>query len=162
MAYSYSLACFSNIHHWWLFQMHFLMFGSGFQTWEYSPKYAIRSYAYLLLHTVPGKLQIQVFEANKVSFLSVQHFLYAFKWARKTVSDSVGTWGSGMLEDFSDCKRKTEKVLFSAWKSNNHWLGFFASDNLVKHDSYGNVLLWLSTYNCLIFKLPTLKFQLAA
>ena len=138
------------------------MFGSGFQTWEYSPKYAIRSYAYLLLHTVPGKLQIQVFEANKVSFLSVQHFWYAFKWTRKTVSDSVGTWGSGMLEDFSDWKRKTEKVLFSAWKSNNHWLGFFASDNLVKHDSYGHVLLWLNTYNCLIFKLPTLKFQLAA
>ena len=48
--------------------MHFLMFGSGFQTWEYSPKYAIRSYAYLLLHTFPGKIQIQVFEANKVSF----------------------------------------------------------------------------------------------
>ncbi|RMX59413.1 hypothetical protein pdam_00013024 [Pocillopora damicornis] len=50
--------------------MHFLMFGSGFQTWEYSPKYAIRSYAYLLLHTVPGKLQIQVFEANKVAVLA--------------------------------------------------------------------------------------------
>ena len=47
-------------------QMHFLMFGSGFQTWEYSPKYAIRSYAYLLLHTLPGKAQIGVFEANKV------------------------------------------------------------------------------------------------
>ena len=46
--------------------MHFLMFGSGFQTWEYSPKYAIRSYAYLLLHTLPGKAQIGVFEANKV------------------------------------------------------------------------------------------------
>ena len=47
--------------------MHFLMFGSGFQTWEYSPKYAIRSYAYLLLHTLPGKAQIGVFEANKVT-----------------------------------------------------------------------------------------------
>ena len=46
--------------------MHFLMFGSGFQTWEYSPKYAIRSYAYLLLHTFPGKIQMQIFEANKV------------------------------------------------------------------------------------------------
>ncbi|PFX18934.1 Alpha-1,2-mannosyltransferase ALG9 [Stylophora pistillata] len=46
--------------------MHFLMFGSGFQTWEYSPKYAIRSYAYLLFHTIPGKLQIQIFEANKL------------------------------------------------------------------------------------------------
>ena len=47
-------------------QMHYLMFGSGFQTWEYSPKYAIRSYAYVLLHTIPGKLQVHLFEANKV------------------------------------------------------------------------------------------------
>ena len=133
------------------------MFGSGFQTWEYSPKYAIRSYAYLLLHTVPGKLQIQVFEANKVSFLSVQHFWYAFKWARKTVSDSVGTWGSGMLEDFSDWKRKTEKVLM-VYENQRSLAGFFASDNLVKHGSYSNVLLWLSTYNCLIFMLLSLKF----
>ena len=101
------------------------MFGSGFQTWEYSPKYAIRSYAYLLLHTVPGKLQIQVFEANKVSFLSVQHFWYAFKWARKTVSDSVGTWGSGMLEDFSDCKRKTEKSVVQCMKKQQSLAGFF-------------------------------------
>ena len=133
------------------------MFGSGFQTWEYSPKYAIRSYAYLLLHTVPGKLQIQVFEANKVSFLSVPHFWYAFKWARKTVSDSVGTWGSGMLEDFSDWKRKTEKVLM-VYENQRSLAGFFASDNLVKHGSYSNVLLWLSTYNCLIFMLLSLIF----
>ncbi|KAK4536851.1 hypothetical protein CDCA_CDCA10G2876 [Cyanidium caldarium] len=27
--------------------LHFLLFGSGFQTWEYSPVYALRSYAYL-------------------------------------------------------------------------------------------------------------------
>ncbi|XP_015748741.1 PREDICTED: alpha-1,2-mannosyltransferase ALG9-like [Acropora digitifera] len=46
--------------------MHYLMFGSGFQTWEYSPKYAIRSYAYVLLHTIPGKLQVHLFEANKI------------------------------------------------------------------------------------------------
>ena len=32
------------------------------------------------------------------------------------------------------------------------------ADNLVKHGSYSNVLLWLSTYNCLIFMLLTLKF----
>eukprot|EP00731_Ephydatia_muelleri_P038878 Em0962g1a len=32
---------------------HFLLYGEGFQTWEYSPVYAIRSYGYLLLHAVP-------------------------------------------------------------------------------------------------------------
>ncbi|XP_046854479.1 alpha-1,2-mannosyltransferase ALG9-like [Xenia sp. Carnegie-2017] len=36
---------------------HYLIYGSGFQTWEYSPKYAIRSYTYLLLHTLPGLWQ---------------------------------------------------------------------------------------------------------
>ena len=36
-----------------ILQAHFLMHGSGFQTWEYSPVYAIRSYAYILLHLLP-------------------------------------------------------------------------------------------------------------
>eukprot|EP00095_Tigriopus_kingsejongensis_P002441 maker-scaffold380_size190731-snap-gene-0.37 protein:Tk02441 transcript:maker-scaffold380_size190731-snap-gene-0.37-mRNA-1 annotation:"alpha- -mannosyltransferase alg9" len=34
--------------------LHFLLFGRGFQTWEYSPVYGLRSYAYLLLHVVPA------------------------------------------------------------------------------------------------------------
>lgn len=34
-------------------QTHFLLYGEGFQTWEYSPVYAIRSYGYLLLHAIP-------------------------------------------------------------------------------------------------------------
>ena len=55
--------------------MHYLTFGTGFQTWEYSPKYAIRSYAYLLLHAIPGKLQIQLFEANKVILETLTFFL---------------------------------------------------------------------------------------
>lgn len=36
--------------------MHFLLFGSGLQTWEYSPLYAIRSYAYLWFYSGPGLL----------------------------------------------------------------------------------------------------------
>lgn len=31
-------------------QMHFMVYGSGLQTWEYSPVYALRSYAYLMPH----------------------------------------------------------------------------------------------------------------
>jgi hypothetical protein len=33
--------------------LHFLLYGKGFQTWEYAPEYAIRSYAY-----VAGLLQV--------------------------------------------------------------------------------------------------------
>ncbi|GAM20124.1 hypothetical protein SAMD00019534_032990, partial [Acytostelium subglobosum LB1] len=35
---------------------HFLMFGNGLQTWEYSPVYALRSYAYLLYHSSFGNV----------------------------------------------------------------------------------------------------------
>jgi alpha-1,2-mannosyltransferase len=34
--------------------LHYLVNGKGFQTWEYSPIYAIRSYFYLLIHTGPA------------------------------------------------------------------------------------------------------------
>jgi alpha-1,2-mannosyltransferase len=41
------------------------MYGSGFQTWEYSPVYAIRSYAYLLLHALVG-YPVEFLTHNKV------------------------------------------------------------------------------------------------
>ena len=34
-------------------QLHYLMHGNGFQTWEYSPAYGIRSYSYIILHSIP-------------------------------------------------------------------------------------------------------------
>lgn len=33
--------------------LHFLLYGSGLQTWEHSPQFALRSYLYLLLHAMP-------------------------------------------------------------------------------------------------------------
>jgi alpha-1,2-mannosyltransferase len=45
---------------------HFIVYGTGFQTWEYSPAYAIRSYGYVLLHALPGFL-IHLLTNNKVS-----------------------------------------------------------------------------------------------
>ncbi|CAI8037241.1 Alpha-1,2-mannosyltransferase ALG9 [Geodia barretti] len=32
---------------------HHLLYGGGFQTWEYSPTYALRSYGYILIHMFP-------------------------------------------------------------------------------------------------------------
>jgi len=29
------------------------MYGNGLQTWEYSPLFALRSYAYILIHWLP-------------------------------------------------------------------------------------------------------------
>lgn len=53
--------------------LHYLWYGKGFQTWEYSPEYAIRSYAYLLTHSLP--ILIAKYFPNKVRTLSVQGWL---------------------------------------------------------------------------------------
>ncbi|KZC13529.1 PREDICTED: alpha-1,2-mannosyltransferase ALG9 [Dufourea novaeangliae] len=43
---------------------HYLLYGTGQQTWEYSPQYALRSYVYLLIHMVPAKLYHYLLEPN--------------------------------------------------------------------------------------------------
>ncbi|KAK7090377.1 alpha-1,2-mannosyltransferase ALG9-like isoform X2 [Littorina saxatilis] len=45
---------------------HYLLYGYGFQTWEYSPVYAIRSYAYILLHVLPLKIFQTLVTDNKI------------------------------------------------------------------------------------------------
>lgn len=50
-------------------QMHYLLYGTGMQTWEYSPLYAIRSYAYLWLHALPACLHAHVLQTSKASLV---------------------------------------------------------------------------------------------
>ncbi|XP_049331437.1 alpha-1,2-mannosyltransferase ALG9 [Astyanax mexicanus] len=45
---------------------HYLLYGKGMQTWEYSPAYAIRSYAYLWLHALPACFHARILQTNKV------------------------------------------------------------------------------------------------
>ncbi|KAL7838557.1 hypothetical protein AOLI_G00269610 [Acnodon oligacanthus] len=45
---------------------HYLLYGKGMQTWEYSPAYAIRSYAYLWLHALPACFHAKILQTNKV------------------------------------------------------------------------------------------------
>ncbi|PVD19080.1 hypothetical protein C0Q70_21639 [Pomacea canaliculata] len=46
-----------------LAEAHYLLYGYGFQTWEYSPVYAIRSYAYILPYLIPMRL-FEIFLTN--------------------------------------------------------------------------------------------------
>ncbi|KAF9160342.1 mannosyltransferase [Actinomortierella ambigua] len=46
--------------------LHYLQYGSGLETWEYSPMYAIRSWAYILLHAIPAELARLAMSANIV------------------------------------------------------------------------------------------------
>ncbi|KAK8730809.1 hypothetical protein OTU49_007944 [Cherax quadricarinatus] len=45
---------------------HYLLFGKGFQTWEYAPQYALRSYTYLLIHAVPGWIYSSLLQSNRM------------------------------------------------------------------------------------------------
>ncbi|XP_051978692.1 alpha-1,2-mannosyltransferase ALG9-like [Xyrauchen texanus] len=45
---------------------HYLLYRTGMQTWEYSPAYAIPSYAYLWLHTLPACFPAKILQTNKV------------------------------------------------------------------------------------------------
>lgn len=44
--------------------LHYLVYGQGLQTWEYSPEYALRSYTYLLSHAVPAFLYNSILKSN--------------------------------------------------------------------------------------------------
>ncbi|XP_063167323.1 alpha-1,2-mannosyltransferase ALG9 isoform X1 [Candoia aspera] len=58
--------------------MHYLVYGKGFQTWEYSPVYAIRSYAYLWLHALPALFHARILQTNKVLIFYFLRCLLAF------------------------------------------------------------------------------------
>lgn len=44
--------------------LHYLVYGHGLQTWEYDPKFALRSYTYLLFHGVPAWFYNILFHPN--------------------------------------------------------------------------------------------------
>lgn len=55
--------------------LHYLLFGSGLQTWEYSPEFALRSYTYLLVHGAPAYVYQRVFQASPVLVFYFVRFL---------------------------------------------------------------------------------------
>ena len=56
--------------------LHFILFGDGFQTWEYSPAYSLRSYLYIFLHAIPLMPIIKLFE--KMTLFYLLRFVFAF------------------------------------------------------------------------------------
>ncbi|KAH9937363.1 glycosyltransferase family 22 protein [Fomitopsis serialis] len=62
--------------------LHYLNRGYGFQTWETSPVYAIRSWAYILLHMLPTRIVFTLLGPEKrPAFFAVRMFLAAISSA---------------------------------------------------------------------------------
>ncbi|XP_050071941.1 alpha-1,2-mannosyltransferase ALG9 [Anopheles maculipalpis] len=55
--------------------LHYLLKGSGFQTWEYSPEFALRSYSYLWLHALPANIVSLLVDNGVVIFYAVRCML---------------------------------------------------------------------------------------
>jgi len=51
------------------------MYGNGLQTWEYSPLFALRSYAYLLIHWLPIFFIPISFKVKLFLRILISHFL---------------------------------------------------------------------------------------
>uniref|UniRef100_A0A915E6S3 Mannosyltransferase n=1 Tax=Ditylenchus dipsaci TaxID=166011 RepID=A0A915E6S3_9BILA len=58
--------------------LHLLLFGRGFQTWEYSPAYAIRSWLYINLHNFPAQLMFPLLASSKAAFFHTLRFVIGF------------------------------------------------------------------------------------
>ncbi|KAK9937864.1 hypothetical protein M0R45_014631 [Rubus argutus] len=56
--------------------LHYLLYKSGFQTWEYSSQFALRSYLYILFHELVGRPASFLYDEDKVRvFYAVRLFL---------------------------------------------------------------------------------------
>ncbi|MFH4974766.1 hypothetical protein AB6A40_001475 [Gnathostoma spinigerum] len=60
-----SISDCDEVYNYWE-PLHLFLYGDGFQTWEYSPQYGIRSYLYILLHYGPAVPLKKLFMSNKI------------------------------------------------------------------------------------------------
>ncbi|EXJ86677.1 alpha-1,2-mannosyltransferase [Capronia epimyces CBS 606.96] len=52
--------------------LHYLTHGYGLQTWEYSPEYGIRSWAYIALHALPAKIVSLLGQSKTFEFYALR------------------------------------------------------------------------------------------
>lgn len=75
VVWSFISDCDETFNYWE--PLHYILHKSGFQTWEYSPVYAIRSYAYILLHALPLKVFQIFFHPSGVSMFYFLRLVFA-------------------------------------------------------------------------------------
>ncbi|KAF2617150.1 hypothetical protein F2Q68_00042250 [Brassica cretica] len=67
--------------------LHYLLYKSGFQTWEYSSKFALRSYLYIIFHELAGRPAAWWFGDDKVSHLLCISLVIFFVFSVNVVSE---------------------------------------------------------------------------
>ncbi|KAL1935000.1 hypothetical protein VTP01DRAFT_4140 [Rhizomucor pusillus] len=81
--------------------MHYLQHGYGLQTWEYSPEFGIRSWAYILVHTIAAWFssimatnKLQVFYLLRIAFAAISSFVEArfYRTITEEINPHVGRY----------------------------------------------------------------------
>ncbi|KAJ8972591.1 hypothetical protein NQ317_002317 [Molorchus minor] len=76
--WSYITDCDETFNYWE--PMHYLVFGKGLQTWEYSPEYGLRSYLYLMVHAVPAWIYNKLLQPNPILIFYFTRCLLGLIW----------------------------------------------------------------------------------
>ncbi|KAK5954047.1 mannosyltransferase [Knufia fluminis] len=69
--------------------LHYLTHGYGLQTWEYSPEFSIRSWAYILIHAIPTKIGSLISRSKTFEFYLLKCILAGLCAATETRLYSV-------------------------------------------------------------------------
>ncbi|KYQ88183.1 glycosyltransferase [Tieghemostelium lacteum] len=116
---------------------HFLMYNKGFQTWEYSPKYSLRSYAYLMIYSTIGKL-VRYFIDDKITIFFL---LKIFIGLGSSISQFI--FYLGVLKQFGR-EISNYTYLFMLISP-----GFFLSTSTLLPTTFSMCLLMIA-YGCLL------------
>ncbi|VVC34297.1 GPI mannosyltransferase [Cinara cedri] len=128
---------------------HFFVFDSGFQTWEYAPPYALRSYLYILFHAVPIYIINSIFNIKKIFYFYLIRTalgllcglceLYLYKAVSKNISSTVAWYyifitifSTGMYISStaylpSSFSMYMTCIIIGAWLNKNFGLAIYAT-----------------------------------
>ena len=62
--WAYITDCDETFNYWE--PLHYIIYGNGLQTWEYSPEFALRSYTYLMVQGVPAWIYNKICEPTPI------------------------------------------------------------------------------------------------
>lgn len=71
--------------------LHHMIYGYGLQTWEYSPRFALRPYSFLLIFAGPIRMLLTVFSLEKVTVFKLVRLIMGTMsaFAQKSLVDAV-------------------------------------------------------------------------
>ncbi|KAI9313863.1 Alg9-like mannosyltransferase family-domain-containing protein [Dichotomocladium elegans] len=81
--------------------MHYIHYGTGMQTWEYSPEFGIRTWAYILIHAIVGWIagivtshKLQIFFLMRIIFAAASAYAEArfYRTVTEEINPHVGRY----------------------------------------------------------------------